>query len=64
MKWRRIWALVKKDLIEFTKSKYVLSAIIGIPLIFAVLIPLSGLLPITNINPADFEGDDTFPDFI
>ncbi|MCG3255676.1 MAG: hypothetical protein H7646_06340, partial [Candidatus Heimdallarchaeota archaeon] len=51
MKWRRIWALVKKDLIEFTKSKYVLSAIIGIPLIFAVLIPLSGLLPIANINP-------------
>ena len=64
MKWRRIWALVKKDLIEFTKSKYVLSAIIGIPLIFAVLIPLSGLLPIANINPGEFEGDDTFPDFI
>jgi len=64
MNWRRIWSLVKKDLIEFTKSKYVLSAIIGIPLIFAVLIPITALLPIAKMNPVEFEGDDTFPSFI
>ncbi|OLS31985.1 MAG: hypothetical protein HeimAB125_13520 [Candidatus Heimdallarchaeota archaeon AB_125] len=57
MNWRRIWALTKKDLMEFTKSKYVLSAVIGIPLLFAILMPLGTILPIAKANPADFEGE-------
>jgi ABC-type transport system involved in multi-copper enzyme maturation permease subunit len=40
------------------KSKYVMSAIIGIPLLFAVLFPFGTLLPMAQADPADFEGED------
>ncbi len=58
MNFKRVWALTRKDLREFMKSKYVMSAIIGIPLLFAVLFPFATLMPMTKINPADFEGGD------
>ncbi len=63
MNWQRIWAMVRKDVIEFTKSKYVLSAIIGMPLLFAILFPFTSLLPIAKIDPAEFESAD-FGQFI
>ena len=58
MDFKRIWALVRKDLREFMKSKYVMSAIIGIPLLFAILFPFATLMPMTQANPDDFEGEE------
>lgn len=55
MNWQRIWAMIRKDVIEFSKSKYVMSAIIGIPLLFAILFPFISLLPIANIDSSEFE---------
>ncbi|MCG3219847.1 MAG: ABC transporter permease subunit [Candidatus Heimdallarchaeota archaeon] len=55
MKWRRIWSLVKKDMREFAKSKYVLSVIIFMPLLFALLFPFTSVLPIAKIDPSEFE---------
>jgi ABC-type Na+ efflux pump permease subunit len=63
MNWRRIWALVKKDMREFLKSKYVLSVIILMPLLFAILFPFTSVLPIAKMNPADF-GEESYGQFV
>ena len=63
MNWYRIWALVRKDIREFSKSKYVLSAVIGIPLLFAILFPISAVLPIIYIPSSEFE-DAQYGEFI
>lgn len=63
MNWRRIWALVKKDIREFSKSKYVLSVIILMPLLFALLFPFTSVLPIAKLDPAEF-GDESIGGFI
>jgi len=55
MNWYRIWAMIRKDVIEFTKSKYVMSAVIGMPLLFAILFPISSVLPIAKLDSAEFE---------
>jgi len=57
MNFKRIWALTTKDLREFTKSKFVMAAIIGIPLMFAVFFPLAILIPMTNVAGVDIPGD-------
>ena len=44
MKWYRIWPLVIKDFKEFTKSKYVLTSIILLPIVLGVLVPFQVLL--------------------
>ncbi|MHA1347149.1 MAG: ABC transporter permease subunit [Candidatus Heimdallarchaeaceae archaeon] len=62
MDWGRIKALVKKDLREMFKSKYILSAIIGMPILFAILIPISSLYPLVAIDSSEFEGEEEFPD--
>ncbi len=61
MDWGRLKALMGKDLREMFKSKYILSAVIGMPIVFAVLIPLSSLYPLVAIDPSEFEGGDEFP---
>ncbi|MCG3217252.1 MAG: ABC transporter permease subunit [Candidatus Heimdallarchaeota archaeon] len=58
MNWNRIWALVRKDIAEFVKSKYVLSAVIGMPLLFAIIFPLTAVLPIAQIDPSEFESEE------
>lgn len=44
MKWKRIWALVEKDIKDYMKSKYILIAIILLPIALGALVPLQGLL--------------------
>jgi len=63
MDWGRVKAIVKKDLREMFKSKYILSAVIGMPILFAIFIPLSTLYPLVAINPSDFEGEEELPVF-
>ncbi|MHA2358598.1 MAG: ABC transporter permease subunit [Candidatus Heimdallarchaeaceae archaeon] len=55
MKWNRVFAMVKKDLREFVKSKYVLSVIIFMPLFFALLFPFSTVVPIAQLDPSEFQ---------
>ncbi len=59
----RVKAIVKKDLREMFKSKYILSAVIGMPILFAIFIPLSTLYPLVAIDSNEFEGGDEFPDY-
>ncbi|MBY9001095.1 MAG: ABC transporter permease [Candidatus Heimdallarchaeota archaeon] len=61
MDWGRVKALVRKDLREMFKSKYILSAVIGMPILFAIFIPLSSLYPLVAIDSSEFEGGDEFP---
>jgi ABC-type Na+ efflux pump permease subunit len=63
MNWRRVWALVKKDIIEFSKSKYVLSVIILMPLLFALLFPFTSVLPIAKLDPSEF-GEESIGGFV
>jgi ABC-2 type transport system permease protein len=42
----RIWEIAKKDMASVRRYKYVLYGLIGIPLIFAIFIPLSTIYPV------------------
>ena len=44
MKFKRIWALVVKDLKEITKSKYILISIIILPLVLGAVVPFQVML--------------------
>jgi ABC-type Na+ efflux pump permease subunit len=44
----RVWEIAKKDMASIKKRKYVLYGLIGIPLIFAVFVPISTIYPIIN----------------
>jgi len=44
----RVWEITKKDMASIKKRKYVLYGLIGIPLIFAIFVPISTIYPITN----------------
>jgi ABC-type Na+ efflux pump permease subunit len=44
----RVWEIAKKDMASIKKRKYVLYGLIGIPLIFAIFVPISTIYPITN----------------
>lgn len=46
MRMDRVWTIARKDIASARKHRYVLYGLIGIPLIFAVLIPLSMLYPV------------------
>ncbi len=61
MDWGRVKTLARKDLREMFKSKYIVSAVIGMPILFAILIPLSTLYPLVVIDSSDFEGDEELP---
>ena len=61
MDWGRVKALARKDIREMFKSKYILSAVIGMPILFAIFIPLSTLYPFVAIDPVEFEGEEALP---
>jgi ABC-2 type transport system permease protein len=42
----RVWEIAKKDMASIKKRKYVLYGLIGIPLIFAIFVPISTIYPI------------------
>lgn len=63
LKWYRLKALVTKDLTEFKKSKYVLSAMIGMPIIFAILSPVATILPITKAPREEFGDEAHYSEF-
>jgi ABC-2 type transport system permease protein len=42
----RIWEIAKKDMASVRRHKYVLYGLIGMPLIFALLLPLTSIYPV------------------
>jgi ABC-2 type transport system permease protein len=44
----RVWEIAKKDMASVRKHKYVLYSLIGIPLIFVIIIPLTSIYPVMN----------------
>jgi len=55
MKWYRSWAIVKKELWEFRRQKYILYSLLLPPLIFAIVLPSVTFLPlfsqVPNVDP-------------
>lgn len=49
LRFSRITTLMEKDIIEITKSKYVLLSIIFMPLLLAILMPVSMITPFTLV---------------
>ena len=59
MRWDRIWALAKKDIKDYTKSKYVFFTIVFMPLFLSLIMAISGVLPLVSI-PEDEVNEDDF----
>ena len=56
MRLDRVWEIAKKDMASIMKHKYVLYGLIGIPIIFAVLIPVATIYPaVTMEEPTENE---------
>ena len=49
MKWYRPLAIIKKELWEYRKQKYILYSILFPPIIFAILLPLLTFAPLTGL---------------
>ncbi len=60
MKWYRIWALCRKDIKEFTRSKYVLISVLLMPIFLAVFMPMSSIIPMSYMDESDFEDESDF----
>ena len=56
MRLNRVWEIAKKDMASVRKYKYVLYGLIGMPLIFAIFIPLISIYPAVIMEePAENE---------
>ncbi|MDI6883939.1 MAG: ABC transporter permease subunit [Hadesarchaea archaeon] len=56
MRLNRVWEIAKKDMASVRRHKYVLYGLVGIPLIFAIFIPLTSIYPtMTMEEPAENE---------
>ncbi|MDI6819449.1 MAG: ABC transporter permease subunit [Candidatus Hodarchaeaceae archaeon] len=50
----RVWEIARKDMASVRRHKYVLYGLIGIPLIFAIFIPMASIYPVvTSEEPLD-----------
>ncbi|MHA2251636.1 MAG: ABC transporter permease subunit [Candidatus Kariarchaeaceae archaeon] len=57
MRFKKVWTIFKKEIDEGVRSKYVLWSLIGMPLIFAIFIPASSVLPLMATTAEEFESD-------
>lgn len=56
MRLDRVWEIAKKDMASVRRHKYVFYGLIGIPLIFAIFIPITSIYPIVaSKGPLDNE---------
>jgi len=52
----RVWEIAKKDMASVRRHKYVLYGLIGVPLIFAILIPVTTIYPaVSSEGPSENE---------
>lgn len=56
MRLDRVWEIAKKDMASVRRHKYVFYGLIGIPLIFAILIPVTSIYPaVASEEPSENE---------
>lgn len=49
MRFERLWVVAKKDLAEIRTSRYVMATVIVMPLLFAIVIPVTTFLPLMSL---------------
>jgi len=54
MKWDFVFAIVRKDFMEFKKNKYILYTLATFPIVFAIIMPLTILAPILLVGGISF----------
>ncbi len=53
MRWRNAWIVMRKDLDEFKKQKFVIGSIIAMPIVLGVVLPLAMFVPMVTMVPLD-----------
>jgi ABC-2 type transport system permease protein len=49
MRWGKAWIVARKDMAEFRTNKYILFTLVGPPVIFAIVMPITFLAPLDLI---------------
>ena len=57
MRWRNAWIVMRKDLDEFKKQKFVIGSIIAMPIVLGVVLPLAMFVPMVTMVPLDRSWD-------
>ena len=57
MRWRNAWIVMRKDLDEFKKQKFVIGSIIAMPILLGVVLPLATFVPMVTMVPLDQQWD-------
>jgi ABC-2 type transport system permease protein len=57
MRWRNAWIVMRKDLDEFKKQKFVIGSIIVMPIVLGVVLPLAMFVPMVTMVPLDRSWD-------
>ncbi|HWR63559.1 MAG TPA: ABC transporter permease [Candidatus Thermoplasmatota archaeon] len=53
MRWRNAWIVMRKDLDEFKKQKFVIGSIIAMPIVLGVVLPLVMFVPMVTMVPLE-----------
>ncbi len=53
MRWRNAWIVMRKDLDEFKKQKFVIGSIVAMPIILGVVLPLAMFVPMVTMVPLE-----------
>jgi len=53
MRWRNAWIVMRKDLDEFKKQKFVIGSIIAMPIVLGVVLPLAMFVPMVTMVPLE-----------
>lgn len=57
MRWRNAWIVMRKDLDEFKKQKFVIGSIIAMPIVLGVVLPLVMFVPMVTMVPLERSWD-------
>ena len=57
MRWRNAWVLMRKDLDEFKKQKFLIGSIIGLPVFLGIIMPILTIYPVVALIPEDGSWD-------
>jgi ABC-type Na+ efflux pump permease subunit len=59
-RWNKVWIIAKKDMASVRKHKYVLYTLIVMPVVFAIIIPLTSIYPMVR---AEAPSEEDLPPF-
>jgi ABC-2 type transport system permease protein len=55
MRWEKVWEIARKDMASARRHRYVLYGLIAIPLVFAIILPLTSIYPVVSGEPEEGE---------